>query len=82
MIASDISSPVETMRLKSNVKMLCSRVQTIIRQRRRKQKRSMEIVSSPQLPSRLVVDFELTWTTVRTVQPETRARLPSWVVRR
>jgi hypothetical protein len=44
------SLPVDddNMQLPSNVRVLCSRLQTILRQRRRKQqKRSLEIVSPP-----------------------------------
>jgi hypothetical protein len=48
------SLPVDddNMQLPSNVRVLCSRLQTILRQRRRKQqKRSLEIVSPPLLRS-------------------------------
>lgn len=48
MIESEASSSTETMHIRSNVKTLCTRVQTIIRQRTRKQKRSLEIVRGPQ----------------------------------
>jgi hypothetical protein len=41
----DSAVRTENQRIKSNVRMLCSRVQTMLRPRGRKQKRSLEIVS-------------------------------------